>query len=223
MEKTTVLVWFELFEQLLRLDYEERSERIDNLFSEADIVYAYSGNSYQNACERTYSSKVRKLPAYINNDEALKEYVKENVPGDDDSIEVLAPLDVLAKIVGKAMSELEDMLGEDSSWGEGADMLGMSGDKDTKPINIADMSEEELDKKLPSPIANAFKGLNQAIQETSQMAHSILEEYMGACSLEGIDEKQAKDEGESYLGSEGKIPAAEFICPVSILDKLKNI
>ena len=63
------------------------------------------------------------------------------------------------------MDELENMFSSMDDYASG--FSESSGGP--KAINIADMSEEEIDKKLPSPIANAFKGLNQAIQETSEI------------------------------------------------------
>ena len=69
-----ILVWFDIFDSIV--DDDEKEQRVQALFDEVDLVYAQK-NSYQSACERIYSNKVHKLPAYVNNDDAVSEYAKE--------------------------------------------------------------------------------------------------------------------------------------------------
>ena len=209
-KKMKILVWFDIFDSLISQDYEDRSERAHTLFEDVDCVYATEGSSYRSACEYTYSSKVHKLPTYVNNDEAVKAYAKEKE--DAEQIEVITPVDVLAAILDRDADSLEGYF----------ESLTEEGEK-PRGTNIADMSKEEMHKQLPGPIANAFQGLTDAIDETQARAGEIISEYMSACDISGIDESQAKEEGQSYMSSEGAIPAAEFICPVNILDKLKQI
>jgi hypothetical protein len=217
-KEINILVWFEVFNSLIAQDYENRSDRVLDMFDDADIIYA-DKNSYRSACEFVASSKIHKMPDYINNDEAVKAYAKEREV-EYDKINVIAPIDVLAIIVDKNPEELEETFDEISNG-----MVSGLSDNSHKPkgINISEMSEEEMRENLPGPIADAFHGLTKAIEETSSRAEEIISEYMSACDISGIDESQAKEEGQSYMSSDGGIPAAEFICPVNILDRLKQI
>lgn len=210
-----ILVWFEVFDSLVAQDYENRIDRVLDMFDTADVVYA-SKDSYRSACEFVSSSSVHKMPDYINNNEAVHAYAKERET-EYDKINIITPIDVLGAIVGKNPEELEETFDQIAS--------RILSDNSDKPnvINIADMSKEEMRKSLPGPIADAFHGLQEAIEETSSRAGDIIAEYMSACDIDGIGERQAKEEGQNYIRSEGGIPAAEFICPVNILDRLKQI
>lgn len=212
-----ILVWFDIFDSIV--DDDEKEQRVQALFDEVDLVYAQK-NSYQSACERIYSNKVHKLPAYVNNDDAVSEYAKER-EGQDVKITIITPVDGLALILDKDVKSIESTFQK---------MMDQENPDSTRPsgipknaINLAQLSPEELEKELPKPIAKAFQGLTDAIAETSNQAQQIIAEYMEACNIVGIDEEQAQNEGQSYVQSEGKIPAAEFICPVDILDRLDQI
>jgi hypothetical protein len=211
--KKKILVWFDLFDSLI--NNPDKEERAQAMFDEVDLVYAQK-NSYQSACERVYSNKVHKLPAYVNNDDAVQEYAKER---EEEDIILISPMDALARILNKDMKEIEriftKMMGQESD--------EMPNGMPKGAINLANLSPEELEKELPKPIAKAFQGLHEAIAETSNQAQTIIAEYMEACNVVGIDEDQAQTEGQSYVQNEGKIPAAEFICPVGILDRLDQI
>lgn len=212
-----ILVWFDIFDSIV--DDDDKEQRTQTLFDEVDLVYAQK-NSYQSACERIYSNKVHQLPAYVNNDDSVSEYAKER-EGSDVKITVITPVDCLARILDKDPENIE------STFQKMVDNENSGGIKPPgaprRTINLAELSSEELEKELPKPIAKAFQGLTDAIAETSNQAQQIIAEYMEACNIVGIDEEQAQNEGQSYVQSEGKIPAAEFICPVSILDKLDQI
>ena len=213
-----ILVWFDIFDSVI--DNDDKEQRAQILFDEVDLVYAQK-NSYQSACERIYSNKVHKLPAYVNNDDAVSEYAKER-EGTDFNIDIINPIKALGRILDKDPKAIESLFSKIMNDSENPG-------KPTPPgipkgaINLADLSPEELEKELPKPIAKAFQGLTEAIAETSNQAQQVISEYMEACNIVGIDEEQATNEGQSYVQSEGKIPAAEFICPVNILDKLDQL
>lgn len=212
-QKKTVMIWFKVYDLMYMYSNDTQKDDFNALVNKADIIYAADKESYQSACERVYDDKVRILPEGIDNTEDATEAIKSDLlryeitdyVGFSDEIEIITPERVKA-----------EFLGDKSNRGP-IEYNKMNGD-------LGPLDPEELDEmaeKLPGRIGEQLKGLVGAIDEVNQTAEEIFQQYALKCKAEGIEEAQAKEEASEYM--KGKIPAAEFVAPVGILDSLKDI
>lgn len=207
MDKTKIMVWFDFYESLA--SKEGKDDLLQDMMEDVDLVLA-PAHSLQGAKERVYSNKVHELPEDIDNEDAVHKYCENIIDGE---FELMLVSDVVCKILDMTKEEIRSKYNE---------FLGAynSENPNIKSVNIAKASDDDL-KELPKVIRDAMRGVRDACQQAEHMSQEIVSEYMTACNIQNIPEKQAEEEGQSYLAS--KIPADEFICPVGILDKLKNL
>lgn len=195
----TILIWFQIYDDMYRMCDEEQKEKFDNLVDAVDMLYTVDDESHQSALERVYSDQVSKLPADITNTEDAVSWL--NTKYDDYLfVNTLGPDEVKERIAYPDDSELSDIIHR------------VAGDEQM------DMPDPD---SLPGRIGHQIKELVNSINEVNDDARAIFDRYVTECQEAGVGVDQAKKEARSYM--EGEIPAAEFVAPVALLDDLKKL
>ena len=213
MEQTTItaLVWFKVYDYMYIYADEAQKEIFDELASNADLLYTPDDDeSYQSALEREYEENVRKLPSDVDNTEDARisintDFIDEMHNGSISEIKVIGPEEVRSALLGDEKDAPFDY-----------SEINMMGNQP--------MTEEQFHnaaENLPGRIGDKLRGLVGAIDEVNREANEIFGRYIQESEEQGLTEDQAKTEAKSYM--QGKIPAAEFIAPVGILDALKDL
>ena len=205
--KTTVLVWFKVYDYMYMYADEAQREVFDKLANSADLLFTPDQESYQSALEREYEEKVMLLDKDTDNTEDAKSDIAAKLGRPISELNILGPEEMRDALVGDSKDDSFDY--------SEINMMGKQ---------IGPMTEEDFIKKtenLPGRIGEKLKELVGSIDEVNQEANEIFGRYISESEDQGIDSEQAKKEAKSYMT--GEIPAAEFIAPVLILDELRNL